>query len=207
MERSDLNTEIAAAEQELSALLEKHINAPVKQRIEEVSGGLALTLKDDFGSSILSLRSELKKLNSAIEELGEDLSDVRQASRRIEKRVQQAESAQESRFEKAGAQSLENHHMVTERIAGAEERFSKLGAAQLGVLSTLAADIQINRTEIRDEQKKMLDTLDSIVSAISAQDAQTVAMQRLSRQRFIGLIAAFSLSIGGLLALLIKGVL
>jgi hypothetical protein len=73
MNRSDLEAEIAAADQELSALLEKHINEPMKRSIEQVSGGLSLTLKGDVESSVLSLRTELKRLNSALEDLDEDL--------------------------------------------------------------------------------------------------------------------------------------
>lgn len=211
MERSDLDAEIAAADQELSALLEKHINVPVKRSIEEVSGGLSLTLKGDFESSVLSLRSELKKLNSAFEDLGDDLGSVRQVSKRIETMVQQAESAQDGRFEKAGAQVVECARLVTEGIAGVEERLSKLGAAQLhhlnAALKALAADIQAQRAESRDDQKQSLAKLDEIASAVAAQQAQAQMMQHLSKRRFVWMCAALGVTLGVLVVLLVKAFL
>ncbi len=211
MERSDLDAEIAAADQELSALLEKHINAPVKRSIEEVSGGLSLTLKGDFESSVLSLRSELKKLNSAFEELGEDLDSVQKVSKRIETMVQQAEGAQDGRFEKAGVQVAESARQVVEGIAGVEERLSKLGAAQLHhlntALKTLAADIQTQRAESRDDQQKSLAKLDEIASAIAAQQTETQATRVVSRQRFIWTCVGLAVNFGVLVALLVKAFL
>ncbi|MCP8349671.1 hypothetical protein OGV25_23140 [Pseudomonas sp. P1B16] len=211
MERSDLDAEIAAADQELSALLEKHINVPVKRNIEEVSGGLSLTLKGDFESSVLSLRSELKKLHSAFEDLGDDLGIVRQVSKRIETMVQQAESAQDGRFEKAGAQVVESARLVTEGIAGVEERLSKLGAAQLhhlnAALKALAADIQTQRAERRDDQQQSLAKLDEIASAVAAQQAQSQTMQQLSKRRFIWVCVALGLNLGVLVAVLVKAFL
>lgn len=208
MERSDLDAEIAAADQELSALLEKHINVPVKRSIEEVSGGLSLTLKGDFEASVLSLRSELKKLNSAFEELGDDLGSVHKVSKRVETLVQQAEVAQDSRSERAGAQVAESARQVIEGIAGVEERLSKLGAAQLhhlnAALKTLAADIQAQRAESRDDQKQSLAKLDEIASAVAAQQAQGQTMQQLSKRRFIWVCVALGVNLGVLAALMAK---
>ena len=208
MDRSDLDAEIAAADQELSALLEKHINVPMKRSIEEVSGGLSLTLKGDFESSVLSLRSELKKLNNVFEELGEDLGSVRQVSKRVETMVQQAESAQDGRFEKAGAQVVESARLVSEGIAGVEERLSKLGAAQLHhlnlALKALAADIQVQRDESRDDQQRSLSKLDEIASAVAAQQAQAQTMQHLSKWRFIWVCVAFDVNLSALAGLLVK---
>ncbi len=211
MERSDLDAEIAAADQELSALLEKHINVPMKRSIDEVSGGLSLTLKGDFESSVLSLRSELKKLNSAFEDLGEDLGSVRQVSKRIETMVQQAESAQDGRFQKAGAQVVESVRLVTEEFVGLEERLSKLGAAQLhhlnSALKAIAADIQVQRAESRDDQQQSLAKLDEIASAVAAQRAQAQTMQHLSKRRFVWMCAALGVNLSVLVALLVKAFL
>jgi len=211
MERSDLDAEITAANQELSALLEKHINVPMKRSIEEVSGGLSLTLKGDFESSVLSLRSELKKLNNAFEELGEDLGSVLQVSKRIETMVQQAEPALDSRFEKAGAQVVESARLVSEEIAGVEERLSKLSAAQLhhlnATLKALAADIQTQRAESRDDRQQSLARLDEIVSAVVAQQAQTQTVQQLSRRRFIWGLVAIGVNFVVLSGLLVKAFL
>lgn len=211
MERSDLDAKIAAADQELSALLEKHINVPVKRSIEEVSGGLSLTLKGDFESSLLTLRSELKKLHSAFEDLGDDLGSVRQVSKRIEALVQQAESALDGRFEKAGAQVVESARLVTEGIAGVEERLNKLGAAQLhhlnAALKALAADIQAQRAERRDDQQQSLAKLDEIASVVAARQAQAQTMQQLSKRRFVWICAALGLNLGVLVAVLVKAFL
>ncbi|MFJ4352226.1 hypothetical protein E2H86_18440 [Pseudomonas putida] len=211
MERSDLDAEILAADQELSALLEKHINAPVKRSIEEVSGGLSLTLKGDFESTVLSLRSELKKLHSAFEDLGDDLGSVRQVSKRIETLVQKVESAQDGRFENAGLQVVESARLVTEGIAGVEERLSKLGAAQLhhlnAALKALAADIHSQRAERRDDQQQSLARLDEIASTIAAQQAQSQTVQQLSKRRFIWICAALGLNLGVLVAVLVKAFL
>ncbi|VXB51578.1 hypothetical protein [Pseudomonas sp. 8O] len=211
MERSDLDAEITAANQELSALLEKHINVPMKRSIEEVSGGLSLTLKGDFESSVLSLRSELKKLNNTFEELGEDLGSVLQVSKRIETMVQQAESALDGRFGKAGAQVVESARLVSEGIAGIEERLSKLGAAQLqhlnSALKALAADIQVQRTESRDDQQKSLAKLDEIASVVATQQAQAQAIQHLSKRRFIWGAVALGVNFGVLAGLLVKAFL
>lgn len=211
MERSDLDAEITAANQELSALLEKHINVPMKRSIEEVSGGLSLTLKGDFESSVLSLRSELKKLNNAFEELGEDLGSVLQVSKRIETMVQQAEPALDSRFEKAGAQVVESTRLVSEEIAGVEERLSKLSAAQLhhlnATLKALAADTQTQRAESRDDRQQSLARLDEIVSAVAAQQAQTQTVQQLSRRRFIWGLVAIGVNFVVLSGLLVKAFL
>ncbi|KHL74967.1 hypothetical protein PpSQ1_07670 [Pseudomonas putida] len=211
MERSDLDAEIAAADQELSALLEKHINVPMKRSIEQVSGGLSLTLKGDFESSVLSLRSELKKLNSAFEDLGDDLGTVRQVSKRIETMVQQAEGAQGVRFEKAGAQIVESGRLVSEAIVGVEERLSKLGAAQLHhlntVLKAVVADIQAQRAESRTDQQKTQAKLDEIVSAIAAQQAEAQATQVSSRRRFIWTCVGLVVNFGVIVALLVKAFL
>ncbi|WP_312257550.1 hypothetical protein [Stutzerimonas nitrititolerans] len=211
MERSDLDAEIAAANQELSALLEKHINVPMKRSIEEVSDGLSLTLKGDFESSVLSLRSELKKLNNAFEELGEDLGSVRQVSKRIETMVQQAESALDGRFDKAGAQVVESARLVNEGIVSVEERLSKLGAAQLhhlnAALKALAADIQVQHAESRDEQQRSLAKLDEIASAVTAQQAQAKTMQHLSKRRFMWMYTALGVNFGVLVVLLVKAFL
>lgn len=211
MERSDLDAEILAADQELSALLEKHINAPVKRSIEEVSGGLSLTLKGDFESTVLSLRSELKKLHSAFEDLGDDLGSVRQVSKRIETLVQKVESAQDGRFENAGLQVVESARLVIEGIAGVEERLSKLGAAQLhhlnAALKALAADIHSQRAERRDDQQQSLARLDEIASTIAAQQAQSQTVQQLSKRRFIWICAALGLNLGVLVAVLVKAFL
>lgn len=211
MERSDLDAEILAADQELSALLEKHINAPVKRSIEEVSGGLSLTLKGDFESTVLSLRSELKKLHSAFEDLGDDLGSVRQVSKRIETLVQQVESAQDGRFENAGLQVVESARLVIEGIAGVEERLSKLSAAQLhhlnAALKALAADIHSQRAERRDDQQQSLARLDEIASTIAAQQAQSQTVQQLSKRRFIWICAALGLNLGVLVAVLVKAFL
>ena len=210
MERSDLDAEIAAADQELSALLEKHINVPVKRSIEEVSGGLSLTLKGDFESSVLSLRSELK-LHSAFEDLSDDLGSVRQVSKRIETLVLQAESAQDGRLEKAGAQIVESARLVTEGVAGVEERLSKLGAAQLhhlnAALKALAADIQAQRAERRDDQQQSLAKLGEIASEVAALQAQSQTMQLLSKRRFIWVYMALGVNLGTLAALMIKAFL
>lgn len=211
MERSDLDAEIAAADQELSALLEKHINVPVKRSIEEVSGGLSLTLKGDFEACVLSLRSELKKLNSAFEELGDDLGSVHKVSKRVETLVQQAEGAQDSRFERAGAQVAESARQISEGIAGVEERLSKLGAAQLHhlntALKTLAADFQAQRAESRDAQQKSLVKLDEIASAIAAQQTEAQATNVVSRRRFIWTCVGHAVNFGVLVALLAKAFL
>ncbi|MBL0439688.1 hypothetical protein N7366_10530 [Aeromonas caviae] len=211
MERSDLDAEMAAADQELSALLEKHINVPVRRSIEEVNGGLSLTLKGDFEASVLSLRSELKKLNSAFEELGDDLGSVHKVSKRVETMVQKAEGAQESRFERAGAQVAESARQVTEGIVSVEERLSKLGAAQLHhlntALRTLATDIQFNNAESLDGQKKILETLEGILSSITAQDEQALEMKLLSKRWRIWMCVAFSVNLGILIVLLIKAFL
>lgn len=211
MGRFDVDAEIAAADQELSALLEKHINVPMKRSIEEVSGGLSLTLKGDLESSALSLRSELKKLNSSFEDLGDDLDNVRQVSKRIETMIQHAEGAQDGRFEKTSAQIAECCLMVTEGITGVEERLVRLSAAQLiqlnSLLKSLAAEVNVNRVEIQDRQQKTLEKLDGLSTAIAAQDLQALAMQRLSKRRYVWMCAALSLNLGLLVALLIKTIL
>lgn len=211
MERSDLDAEIAVADQELSALLEKHINVPMKRSIKEVSGGLSLTLKGDFESSMLGLRSELKKLNSAFEDLGDDLGSVRQVSKRIETMVQQAEGAQDGRFEKVCVQIVESSRLVTEGIIGVEDRLSKLGAAQQHnlntVLKALSADIQFNNAESLDGHKKVLETLKGILSSITAQDEQALEMKLLSKRWRIWMCVAFSVNLGILIVLLIKAFL
>ncbi|MFM5811971.1 hypothetical protein ACET6J_15515 [Aeromonas veronii] len=208
MERSDLDAEIAAADQELSALLEKHINVPMKRSIEEVSGGLSLTLKGDFESSILSLRSELKKLNGALEDFGDDLGSVRQVSKRIEAMVQQADDAQEVRIEKASAKIVESCHLVTESIIGVEERLTQIGADQQHhlntVLKSLSADIQCNRGESLSGQKKVMGTLEEILFALTEQDKQLLEMKHLSKLWRIWMCIAFSVNVGIMVVLLIK---
>ncbi|HEP9578859.1 TPA: hypothetical protein VDV90_004378, partial [Pseudomonas aeruginosa] len=188
-----------------------HINVPVKRSIEEVSGGLSLTLKGDFESSVLSLRSELKKLHSAFEDLSDDLGSVRQVSKRIETLVLQAESAQDGRLEKAGAQIVESARLVTEGVAGVEERLSKLGAAQLhhlnAALKALAADIQAQRAERRDDQQQSLAKLGEIASEVAALQAQSQTMQLLSKRRFIWVYMALGVNLGTLAALMIKAFL
>ncbi len=211
MDRSDLDVEIAAADQELSALLEKHINVPMKRSIEEVSGSLSLALKGDFECSLLSLRSELKKLNSTFEDLGDDLGTVRQVSKRIETMVQQAESAQDGRLEKASAQVVESARLITEGIVSVEERLSKFGATQLHHLNTrlkaLAADIQVQCAESRDGQQRSLAKLEEIASAVTAQQAQAQTMQHLSKRRIMWMCAALGVNLGVLVALLVKAFL
>ena len=54
MERSDLDAEITAANQELSALLEKHINVPMKRSIEEVSSEI-LALEEESEGLIMDI--------------------------------------------------------------------------------------------------------------------------------------------------------
>lgn len=211
MDRSDLDAEIAAADQELSALLEKHINAPMKRSIDQASGGLSLTLKGDFESSVLSLRSELKKLNSAFEDLADDLGNVRQVSKRIEAMVLQAEGAQDGRFEKAGAQVVESSRQLGEALTGVEERLSKLGAAQLhhlgSALKALSADLQAHRAQSADAQQNTLAKLDEIASAVAAQQAQALIVQRQSKQRFIWVCAALAVNLGVVVTLLVKAFL
>lgn len=211
MDRSDLDAEIAAADQELSALLEKHINAPMKRSIDQASGGLSLTLKGDFETSVLSLRSELKKLNGAFEDLGDDLGNVRQVSKRIEAMVQQAEGAQDGRFEKAGAQVVESSRQLAEALTGVEERLSKLGAAQLHHLGTalkaLSADLQAHRAQSADAQQNTLAKLDELASAVAAQQAQALIVQRQSKQRFIWVCAALAVNLGVVVTLLVKAFL
>ena len=211
MDRSDLDAEIAAADQELSALLEKHINAPMKRSIDQASGGLSLTLKGDFESSVLSLRSELKKLNSAFEDLADDLGNVRQVSKRIEAMVQQAEGAQDGRFEKAGAQVVESSRQLGEALTGVEERLSKLGAAQLhhlgSALKALSADLQAHRAQSADAQQNTLAKLDEIASAVAAQQAQALIVQRQSKQRFVWVCAALAVNLGVVVTLLVKAFL
>jgi len=211
MDRSDLDAEIAAADQELSALLEKHINAPMKRSIDQASGGLSLTLKGDFESSVLSLRSELKKLNSAFEDLADDLGNVRQVSKRIEAMVLQAEGAQDGRFEKAGAQVVESSRQLGEALTGVEERLSKLGAAQLhhlgSALKALSADLQAHREQSADAQQNTLAKLDEIASAVAAQQAQALIVQRQSKQRFIWVCAALAVNLGVVVTLLVKAFL
>lgn len=208
MERSDLDAEIAAADQELSALLEKHINVPMKRSINEVSGGLSLTLKEDFDSSVLSLKSELKKLNSAFEDLADDVGTVCQVSKRIEAIVQHTEGAQDGRFEKAGAQAAESARLVMEGIIGVEERLSKLGAAQLHHLNTalkaVAVDIQVQRAERRDDQQQSLARLDEIASAVVAQQAQAQTMHLLSKRRFVWMCAVLGVNLSVLVVLLVR---
>jgi prefoldin subunit 5 len=211
MDRSDLDAEIAAADQELSALLEKYINAPMKRSIDQASGGLSLTLKGDFESSVLSLRSELKKLNSAFEDLADDLGNVRQVSKRIEAMVQQAEGAQDGRFEKAGAQVVESGRQLGEALTGVEERLNKLGAAQLhhlgSALKALSADLQAHRAQSADAQQNTLAKLDEIASAVAAQQAQALRVQRQSKQRFIWVCAALAVNLGVVVTLLVKAFL
>jgi len=211
MDRSDLDAEIAAADQELSALLEKHINAPMKRSIDQASGGLSLTLKGDFESSVLSLRSELKKLNSAFEDLADDLGNVRQVSKRIEAMVLQAEGAQDGRFEKAGAQVVESGRQLGEALTGVEERLNKLGAAQLhhlgSALKALSADLQAHRAQSADAQQNTLAKLDEIASAVAAQQAQALIVQRQSKQRFIWVCAALAVNLGVVVTLLVKAFL
>lgn len=211
MDRSDLDAEIAAADQELSALLEKHINAPMKRSIDQASGGLSLTLKGDFESSVLSLRSELKKLNSAFEDLADDLGNVRQVSKRIEAMVLQAEGAQDGRFEKAGAQVVESGRQLGEALTGVEERLSKLGAAQLhhlgSALKALSADLQAHREQSADAQQNTLAKLDEIASAVAAQQAQALIVQRQSKQRFVWVCAALAVNLGVVVTLLVKAFL
>lgn len=211
MDRSDLDAEIAAADQELSALLEKHINAPMKRSIDQASGGLSLTLKGDFETSVLSLRSELKKLNGAFEDLGDDLGNVRQVSKRIEAMVQQAEGAQDGRFEKAGAQVVESSRQLAEALTGVEERLSKLGAAQLhhlgSALKALSADLQAHRAQSADAQQNTLAKLDELASAVAAQQAQALIVQRQSKQRFIWVCAALAVNLGVVVTLLVKAFL
>jgi septal ring factor EnvC (AmiA/AmiB activator) len=211
MDRSDLDAEIAAADQELSALLEKHINAPMKRSIDQASGGLSLTLKGDFETSVLSLRSELKKLNGAFEDLGDDLGNVRQVSKRIEAMVQQAEGAQDGRFEKAGAQVVESSRQLAEALTGVEERLSKLGAAQLhhlgSALKVLSADLQAHRAQSADAQQNTLAKLDELASAVAAQQAQALIVQRQSKQRFIWVCAALAVNLGVVVTLLVKAFL
>ncbi|MFP5426983.1 MAG: hypothetical protein ACLGJA_14210 [Gammaproteobacteria bacterium] len=211
MDRSDLDAEIAAADQELSALLEKHINAPMKRSIDQASGGLSLTLKGDFETSVLSLRSELKKLNGAFEDLGDDLGNVRQVSKRIEAMVQQAEGAQDGRFEKAGAQVVESSRQLAEALSGVEERLSKLGAAQLhhlgSALKALSADLQAHRAQSADAQQNTLAKLDELASAVAAQQAQALIVQRQSKQRFIWVCAALAVNLGVVVTLLVKAFL
>ncbi|MEG5266485.1 hypothetical protein TRP66_19530 [Pseudomonas sp. JDS28PS106] len=208
MERSDLDAEIAAADQELSALLEKHINVPMKRSIEEVSGGLSLTLKGDFESSVLNLRSELKKLNSAFEDLGDDLGNIRQVSKRIETMVQQADSAQDGRFEKASAQITESGRQITEEIGGVEERLSKLGAAQLhhlnSALKVLATDVQAHRVESCDVQERVLAKLDEVASAVAEQKAQAQTAEQLTKRRFIWMCTVLGVNLGALVVLLVN---
>jgi len=211
MDRSDLDAEIAAADQELSALLEKHINAPMKRSIDQASGGLSLTLKGDFETSVLSLRSELKKLNGAFEDSGDDLGNVRQVSKRIEAMVQQAEGAQDGRFEKAGAQVVESSRQLAEALTGVEERLSKLGAAQLhhlgSALKVLSADLQAHRAQSADAQQNTLAKLDELASAVAAQQAQALIVQRQSKQRFIWVCAALAVNLGVVVTLLVKAFL
>lgn len=208
MERSDLSAEIAAADQELSALLEKHINVPMKRSIAEVSGGLSLTLKGDFESSVLSLRSELKKLNSAFEDLGDDLGSIRQVSKRIEAMVQHSDGAQDGRFEKAGAQITESGRLITEEIGGVEERLSKLGAVQLhhlnSALKVLATDIQAHRAESSDFQERVLAKLDEVASAVAEQKAQAQTAEQLTKRCFIWICTVLGVNLGALVALLVK---
>jgi len=172
----------------------------MKRSIEQVSGGLSLTLKGDVESSVLSLRTELKRLNSALEDLDEDLGGVCQVSKRIETRLQEVESAQDRRFDEAGAQ-------VAERVAGVEERLSKLGGAQLhhisSALKAVSADIQVQSAETRDYQRQLLAKLDEIVSAVAGRQAQVQTAHDLFKRRFILMCSVLGLNFGVLLVLLV----
>lgn len=211
MDRSDLDAEIAAADQELSALLEKHINEPMKRSIEQVSGGLSLTLKGDVEASVLSLRTELKKLNGAFEEIGEDLGSVCQVSKRIEVMVQEAERAQDARFGKAGVQVADNARLITEGISGVEERLRKLSATQFhhlnAALKALSTDIQVQFAENHDCQQQSLAKLDEIVLAVAGLQEQAQMTDNLSKRRFIWMCSALAANLGVVLVLLVTELL
>jgi hypothetical protein len=209
MERTDLDAEMLAADQELSALLEKHINAPVKKSIEQASGSLSLMLKGDFETNVYSLRSELKKLNEAFEDLTDDLGNVRNVAKRTESLVLQAEGAQDARHEKLSTQVLDNERRLNDGLAGIEERLSKLSNAQLhhlnSAIKALAAEVQGQRAAYREEQQKVMDKLEALALQAAALEAQVSPSQRLSKRRFAWLTAGLLVNFGALVALLVKG--
>lgn len=211
MERADLDADIIAADQELSALLEKHINAPMKKSIEQVSGGLSLTLKGDFEANILSLRSELKKLGGAFEDLNEDLGRIRHGSSRIETLVQQAEGMQDDRHEKLAAFLAEIERRVTDGMTGVEERLGKLGNAHSHHLNSmikgLTSDLQSQQVENHEAQNRMLEKLDKVALLTAAHIEQEENRQRVSKGRFVWLLAGLLINAGALAALLIKSFL
>ncbi|WP_163086822.1 hypothetical protein, partial [Acinetobacter baumannii] len=78
------------------------------------------------------------------------------------------------------------------------ERLSKLGAAQLhhlnAALKALAADIQAQRAERRDDQQQSLAKLGEIASEVAALQAQSQTMQLLSKRRFIWVYMALGVN-------------
>lgn len=208
MERSDLDADIIAADQELSALLEKHINSPMKKNIEQASGSLSLTLKDDFEASILSLRSELKKLGSAFEETNEDLSRIRHGSSRIEAMIQQTEGIQGDRHERLSTTLTELERRITDGLTGIEERLGKRGNAHLhhlnSLLKELNSDLQSQQSENNEAQQRMLEKLDEVALLTEAHIALEENRQRVSKERFVWLLAGLLINAGALAALLVK---
>ncbi len=211
MERADFDADMLAADQELSVLLEKHINLPMKKSIEQVSGSLSLTLKGDFDAQVLSLRSELKKLGSTFEYLGDDLSSIRNVSNRIETMAQQAEVAHGERSAKVTAAVLGSEGGVKDALAGVEERLGKLSAGQLqhfnALLKVQAAEVHKQRSEHQDTQQRILEKLDELTALSATQASREIQSHQASKGRFVWLLTGLAVNCAVLLTLLAKSFL
>lgn len=201
MDRKDLDSEIQAANQELSTLLEKHINTPVRKSIEQASSSLSLSLKHDLDTVIVGLRSQIKKTSEAVDELSDDVSKVRNAIQQTDAMVRQLGQAQETRHEELLVAFSDAEH----RQASADERLVKQGQAQLhhlsGVLKSISSDVHEQYSVSQATLAILTSQIDEVVQEIKAVQDREILSNKVTKRRFVwlfvGLVANVIVIAGG----------
>lgn len=188
MSREALQSEIDEAEQELSALLERLINAPVKKTVKEHADSISFNLKQDFDKGITGVKSDARKNKEAFEETGERVSDIahgvnrlEQAAGALEREVQQVHLQLTQTLSEQAVQALK-------AIAAMDERQGGLAKAQVqhsvNAINGLGNSIQQQHELQMNTIARVSSQLEKLASQVAQQMVSNDEAHKAAKTRF-----------------------
>lgn len=188
MSREALQSEIDEAEQELSALLERLINAPVKKTVKEHADSISFNLKQDFDKGITGIKSEARKNKEAFEETGERVSDIAHGVNRLEQATGALEREVQQRHEQLTQTVFEQAVQALQAIAAMDERQGALAKAQVqhsvAAINGLGNSIQQQHELQMKAITRVSMQLELLATHVAQQQASSEDAQKAAATRF-----------------------
>lgn len=192
MSRDTLNVEIAEAEQELAALLEKLINVPVTKAVKDQAGVISFNLKQDLEQNIAVVRSDAKKTRASFDDTSERVSDIFHVVSRLEHTASTLGHDAQTRHEQLQEALLERSGQTVQALTTLDERQHALAKSQVqrtaAAINDLSASVQqLHATQlnaIAQARSETHEAMQVLVSRLADQEALRANTDKVSATRF-----------------------